>query len=259
MADEATTVNASTGDSVSDNPELAKLEQAVNDQAASQDSPQTDVLEQSADDAPQEGQAFQRLAEKKGFKNVDDLVQAYENMESMGTQTAQQLNEMRKEIRSIKETPQTQDDPMSSLPPEQKEALELLGKVIDERLDSRLQPLKQDLEVRSAQQEIEKIKGQFPGINDVQLEQAVSVVSKHPSLSLDEAVKLVTYEQAAVAGRAKAQKTEKTEQGKRAFVESAKGSKTGTDIDYTKLSLEELENILPKNGQFIDSKGSLRK
>lgn len=252
MADEAKTPEASS------NPELEKLEKAVNE-AVSEDSPESDSQDQASEEkAPEYGEAFQQLAEKKGFKSVDDLVKAYENAESMGTRTAQQLNELMKEVKSLK-TPQSQDDPYKDLPKQQREALDLLGKVIDERLEKRLQPLQQDIEVRTAQQEIQKVRESYPTLSDGQLEQAVGVVEKHPSLSLDEAVRIVTYEDAQAVKQANASKAEKTKQKSRAFVESARGSKTGGDIDYSKLSLEELENILPKAGQYVDSKGSLRK
>lgn len=256
MADEATTPKASTGDPVTDNPELAKLEQAV--KADSDDAPQSGTQEPASDDAPL-GQAFQDLAEKKGFKSVDDLVKAYENVESMSTRTTQQLNELVKEVKSLKQTPQDQSDPYKDLPPQQRQALDLLGRVIDERLERRLQPLQQDIEVRSAQQEIAKVREQYPGVSDAQLDQAVGVVEQHPSLSLSEAVRIVTYDQAQATAKAQAGKAEKAQQKTRAFVETAKTAKTGTDIDYSKLSLEELENILPKAGQYIDSKGTLRK
>jgi len=257
MAEEAKTQKASSGDKVADNPELAKLEQAVSKEAVSEDPPQSDPQKQPTDDAPL-GQAFQELAEKKGFKSVDDLVQAYEHSESQSTRTNQQLSDLSKEVKSLK-TPQGEDDSMKDLPPEQRQALDLLGKVIDERLDTKIRPLIQQKEVQEAQQEIGRVREAYPSVNDAQLEQAVGVVEKHPTLSLDEAIRIVTYGEKQVAVKAKAGKTEKTQQKSRAFVESARGSKTGTDIDYSKLSLKELENILPKHGQYIDSEGTLRR
>ncbi len=251
MSDEATTQAASAGDTITENPELAKLEQAVQAEAVSQDSPAQEP------EAPF-GQAFQELAEKKGFSNPDDLVKAYQNLESQSTKSSQELRELAKEIRSIK-TPQEQADPLKDVPDEQRQALDLLGKVIDERLEKRLQPLKQNLEVQEAQKEINAVKAEFPSVSDSDLQQAIDVVDRHPSLSLSEAVKIITYENAAKVQTKQVAKTAKTQEKKRAFVESAGASKSSGSIDYSSLSLEELENILPKSGQFIDYAGKLRK
>jgi len=255
MSDETTTQTASN-DEVQKNPELVKLEQAIEAEAVSKDSP----TEDQQSEAPY-GQAFKEIAEKKGFKSPDDLVKAYVNLESQSTKTSQEVKELRelaKEIRSA-QTPQKQDDLYKDLPQEQRQALELLGKVIDERLESKLQPLKSNLEVQEAQKEMQSVKERFPGVSNADLEEAINYVDKNPSLPLEAAIKIVTYDNASKVQQASEKKTAKTQQKKRAYVESAKGSKTGDSIDYSSLTLEELENILPKDGQFIDSKGTLRR
>ena len=254
MSDETKT-DAASGDPVIDSPELGKLEQAV--EAVSEDTPDTSNEEPAKEDAPEMGQAFQDLAEKKGFKSVDDLVQAYQNAEGQNTKLAQEMKGLAKEVKQIN-APQA-DDPYKDLPEDQKQALDLLRGVVGEVVDTKLQPLRTDLDNRSAQSEIDAVKGEYSNASESQIDQAITVVENHPSLTLDDAMKIVTYGEARIASTAQQSKAAKDKQKTRAFVESNKTAKTGGDIDYSKLSLEELEKILPKSGQFIDHKGVLRR
>ena len=258
MSDETKTDATASGDPVQDSPELRQLEQAVNAEAVSNDSPDTESSDESAsDDAPEYGQAFKDLASKKGFKSVDDLVRAYQNAESQNTKLAQEVRGLANEVKQIN-APRP-DDPFKDLPQDQKQALELLGQVIDQRLESRLKPLQTDLETKNAQAEINRVKEQFPLVDDARIDQAISVVEQHPSLTLDDAVKIVTYGDAVTASQTQQAKATKDKQKTRAFVESSKTAKTGTDINYSELSLEELESLLPAAGQYVDHKGVLRK
>lgn len=258
---EPTTDAASSGirgadDALSNNPELLKLEQAAKAEAGQTEAPETSS-EPTSEDAPEYGEAFQALAEKKGFKSVDDLVKAYENAESFSSKVSQDLKEIRKEIRQSN-APQ-KNDPYANLPPDQRQALELLRTVVQDEVGKSLSPLREDLEIKKASEEISRVKNVIGDINDAQMEEAISIVERNPSLSLEQAAKIVTYDSARSTGQVNQKRAAKTQQKKRAFVESANTSKTSGDIDYSKLSLEELESILPNDGQFVDFKGVLRK
>jgi len=242
-------------DAASNEANLVKLEQAVKAEAGKTEAPETSSDDGKETDAPH-GQAFQSLAEKKGFKDVDDLVKAYQNVEGSNTKVSQELKEIRDEIRKSN-TPQTKD-PYKDLPKEQKEALMLLRTVVQEEIGRSIKPLKEDYEVKRASKQLQDVRDTFPGVSDTDLDEAISRKEKAPGLSLEDAVKIVTYESAKSDGTSQKRRAAKTQQKKRAYVESAKTSKTGGEIDYTKLSLEELENILPAHGQFIDHKGVLR-
>ena len=256
MTEETKTPTASS-DPVTENPELKKLEQAVESEAVSEDSPKLEAEKPASDVAPAEGQAYQALAEKKGFKSADDMAKAYQNAESQNTRLAQEMRDLAKEVKQA--TAPQADDPFKDIPDDQRQALDLLGRVIDEKLDAKLQPLRSDMEVRSAQSEIAKVRESFPSVDDTQIQQAIGVVDKHPSLSLDDAVRIVTYSEAESTSKVTQAKVATDQQKKRAYVESGKTAKVADTIDYNKLSLEELEAILPKTGQFIDHKGVLRK
>lgn len=257
MSEPTTDVASNEGDAVVNNPELTKLEQAVNAEAGQTENPETSSEESQAENAPEHGEAFASLAEKKGFKNVDDLVQAYQNAESYSSKMSQQLKGIRDEIRQSN-APQKKD-PYADLPQQQKEALQMLRSVVQDEIGKSLSPLREDLEVKRAGEEISQVRSSITGITDAQMDEAVSLVEKNPSLSLEQAAKLATYETTKSQEQVQKKRAAQTQQKKRAFVESASTSKTGGDIDYSKLSLEELENIIPSSGQFVDSKGVLRR
>ena len=240
----------------SNKPELLKLEKAIKAEAGTAESPKTSSKESQKTDAPH-GQAFQELAEKKGFKSVDDLAKAYQNAESSSSKMSQELSEIRKEIKQIN-APQP-DNPYDKLPPEQKQALDLLRTVVNEEINKNLKPIQEDFEVKKAGQQLQKVRDAFPGVSDSDLDRAITRKEQISGLSLEDAVKIETYETARADGTNQRKRAAKTSDKKRAFVESAKTSKSSGEIDYSKLSLEEMEEILPIHGQFIDSKGVLRK
>jgi hypothetical protein len=242
---------------LSNNPELLKLEQAVKAEAGTAKSPETSSEEKEVLEAPEHGQAFQELSEKKGFKSVDELVRAYQTTEGYSTQLSQEMKELREEIKQSN-APQS-EDPYGDLPQEQKQALDLLRNVVNEEIQKSISPIKEDFEVKKASEQLNAIRDSFKGVSDADLDAAISRKESIPGLSLEEAVKIVTYEAARSDGTTQRKRAAKTKQKNRAYVESGKTSKTGGDIDYSKLSLEELESILPKAGQFIDHKGILQK
>ncbi|RLI55082.1 MAG: hypothetical protein DRP09_11010 [Candidatus Thorarchaeota archaeon] len=239
-------------DSTTDKPasnELQKLEQAV----------EADQTE-STDASPQETSeptAFEKLAEKKGFKDADDMARAYENVEGMSTRLSQEVKGLSEEIRKVA-TPQA-DDPLANASPEQQEALKMLRSVVDDVVDKKIQPLREDTQVRKAREEIESVKSELHGISDYEIQDAVAMVKNNPSLSLSDAAKVVSYGRVTTNSVVQQGKAEKSQAKNRAFVETAKTSKSDGSVDYSKLTLEELENILPSSGDFIDSKGTLRK
>lgn len=249
------TTSAASDASIASNPELKQLEQAIAE--AGQAETTQNSSENQAAETPQYGEAFTRLAEKKGFKSVDDLVKAYENAEGYSTKLSQEMKDIKSEIRSLK-TPQTDNDPYHNLPDEQKKAISILEQVIDRAVSKRLQPLQEDLEVRRAGTQIEAVKGQYPELNDDDINSALDRMEKNHSLTLDDAVKLATFDKFRSSNQTSMKKAEQAQQKQRAFVESAKTSKSG-EVDYSKLTLDELESILPVAGQFVDSKGVLRR
>jgi hypothetical protein len=243
-----------TTSAASDTPsELQQMEQAIAE-AGQTEATETTSEAEVTEEAPS---AFDQLAAKKGFKSVDDLVKAYENVEGYSTKLNQDLKAIKEEIRSIK-TPPVNDDPYQDLPDDQRKALSLLEQVIDKAVSKRLQPLQEDLEVRRAGSQIEAVKGQYPELNDGDINQALDIMESNPRLTLDQAVKIATFDKVRTSTQNNQKKAEQTQAKQRAFVESAKSSKTG-EVDYSKLTLDELENILPIAGQFVDSKGVMRK
>lgn len=242
-------------EATSNNPELLKLEKAIKAEAGEEKASETSSDDSQETGAPH-GQAFQQLAEKKGFDSVDDLVRAYENVESSSTRLSQELKGIRDEIRSVKETPQ-KEDPYADLPKEQQQALNLLRTVVNEEIDKNLSPIREDFEVRRASRQLEEIRDRFPNASDADLDAAITYKEQN-NVSLEDAVKITTYEAARSDGTTKRKRAAKSQQKKRAYVESAKTHKKRGDIDYSKLSLEELENILPSAGQFVDSSGKMR-
>lgn len=210
--------------------EIAQIEKAVG--AETESAEQTEVQEPSA---------FDKLAGKKGFKSVDDLVGAYESLESKMNPTMKELKELKGMVKDIQESNKpVKEDPYANLPKEQQEALDLLGSLLDQKLKTKLSPLLKKLEVEEASKQIQTIRKQFPGVDDGEIEQAISIMEKYPKMALEDAVKLSSYDRATSVARKKTETAQKT---KRAFTESATSAKTG-DTDYSKLTISELEEML---------------
>jgi hypothetical protein len=133
---------------------IAQSEQAASEAGTAVNPSISD--DNQGENAPEIGQAFAELAQKKGFKSVDDLVNAYVNMESQGTRTQQELKEIRKEISSLR-APSQPEDPYKDLPPEQKQALGLLEGVVSRIIEQKIRPLQEDVETRNAGKQIDAL------------------------------------------------------------------------------------------------------
>jgi hypothetical protein len=240
----------------SDAGELAKLEQAVKDAAGESITP--DAQESTAEEAPQApqfGKEFQDIAEKKGFKSPDDLVRSYRELEAYKTQLEQDRKEL---LAAVKQTaPQAKDE--EELPPQQREALSLLEKVVERVMEKKIAPITESFEVQKAKEEISKVQSKFPDFSGYAVENAIRYVQKNPSLTLEEAHKILSYPTRVQEVQTQEFKAAKSAEKAKAYTESARSAKSGSDIDYSKLSLEEMEAILPKAGQYIDHKGKLRR
>lgn len=214
--------------------EIAEIEKAVS--AETESAKQTEVAEGG------ELSNLDSLLEKKGFGSVDDLADAYTNLESKMNPTMKELKELKEMVKGIQESSKPEvKDPFDDLPQEQREAMDLLNQLLDRQLNTKLSPILKKFEVDEASAEINEVRGQFPGISDVELETAISTMEKYPSMTLGDAVKLASYDRATSSAR---KRTEKTQKKKATFTESATSARTGDSTDYSKMSLEELESML---------------
>jgi len=225
-----------------------EMEQAIAE-AGKAEATETVSEEQTQSEEPQFGQAFQELAEKKGFKSVDDLVNAYKNIEGLTTKTAQEIADLKKLI--TKNNEPAKKDPYGHLSQEQRDALDLIRSVVNEEVNKTISPLREEYEVKKAGSVIEGIKKQYPFVNDSQVDEAITLMESNPSLSLEQAIKITSFETAMTSGNVARKQVAKTQEKKRAFAESGSTARTGDDTDYSKMSLEELEEILsvPKSGR----------
>jgi hypothetical protein len=190
----------------------------------------------------EEKSVFETLAEKKGFKSADDLATAYENLESKMNPTVSELKELKEMVRGIQESNKpAEEDPFADLPEEQKEAVGLLEKLLDKQLKTKLSPLLKKLEVEEASKKISEVRKQFPDTSDAEIESALSLMEKYPKMDISDAMKITSYERAVSSAR---KRTEKKQQTKKSFTESASTARAGDDTDYSKLSLKDLEDLL---------------
>lgn len=217
--------------------EIAEIEKAQELEAGKAEQPEK----------TQEQTAFEKLAVDKGFSSVDDLVESYKNLESKLAPQSRELKELKEMVRSIQESTAPKEvDPYEGLPQEQKEALDLLNKVIAQQLDKRLSPLMQKAEVEEAKGKIQVVKQNYPDVTDGDIEHALEVMKKYPKMELDEAIKLVSFDKTYQRATAFSKKTASTQQTRKAFAESASEARRGDDLDYSKMTLEELEQIIPR-------------
>lgn len=237
--------------------ELAKAEQAIQDAADKPETPDTQESEAEAEEsqAPQFGEAFQTLAEKKGFKDIDSLVRSYQELESYKTQLEQDRKELLASVKQVAPKPDDSED----MPPQQREALSLLEKVVERVMDKKIAPITESFEVQKAKEEIAEVQSRFPDFKGYAIENAIRYVQKNPSLSLEEAHKILSYPERVEDVRTQEAKAAKSAEKAKAYTESPRSAKSGSDIDYSKLSLDEMEAILPKAGQYIDHKGRLHR
>jgi len=235
MPNPTTDGNASTP--ASPEVEIAEIEQAQASEAGKAEQP----------DKTQEQSAFEKLAADKGFSSVDDLVDSYRNLESKLAPQSRELKELKSMVQKIQEsTAPKEEDPFSDLPQEQKEAISLLEKIVARQLDQRLSPLVQQAEVDQAKSKIQAVKQTYPEISDVDIESALDVMEKYPRMELSEAVKLVSFDKTYQKAANLSKKAASTQQNRKAFAESASEARQGDELDYSKMTLEELEKIIPK-------------
>jgi hypothetical protein len=217
--------------------EIAEIEKAQSSEAGEAKQPEK----------TQELSAFEKLAEVKGFSSVDDLVKSYENLESKLAPQSRELKELKSMVQKIQEsTTPKEEDPFGDLPQEQKEAISLLEKIVARQLDQRLSPLVQKAEVEEAKSKIQAVKQTYPDTTDSEIEHALEVMEKYPKMELDEAIKLVSFDKTYQRATTLSKKTASTQQNRKAFAESASEARQGDDLDYSKMTLEELEKIIPK-------------
>lgn len=243
--------------------ELEALEQAIEAEAGNsndQQDGQSDDQE-ATQDAPEYGQAFQELATKKGFKSVDDLVNAYQSLESRSTRAEQARSATEKRV-SVLESQLSnvqQQQQQSNLAPEEQSALKLLEDTIQRTIDAQLAPLKQQMGAQKVQTQIDAVKASFPWADNNDIDYTLELMVNHPSISMDQAFKMATFDKASSISRTQAQKAKSQDSKNRAFVEGAGSSKGSSNLDYKKMTLDDLERILPKaDTQFLDHRGALR-
>lgn len=247
------TTNAAPNDA---NAELAKLEQAVAEAGAEETSDQTqEEVSENATDS-QVSQAFQELAQKKGFKSVDDLVKSYTHLESYSSQIKQERDKLASSNKP--ETASKSSDEYENLSPEQKQAMNLLEKVVEKVVSKSIAPIKERTEVDKVREEIGKVQSKFPDFKDYAIEAALQYNIAHPDISLEEAYKITSFDSVLMGTKSRDAQAAKSKAKAKAYTESASTAK-GEGIDYSKLSLEEMESIIPKAGQFIDHRGRMRR
>jgi tRNA C32,U32 (ribose-2'-O)-methylase TrmJ len=223
-----------TIDSQAPEAEIAAIEKAIGDK--------TESAEQTEE---QKLSAFEELAKTKNFGSPDDLAEAYKNLESKMNPTMRELKDLKKMVESIQEsTKPAEVDPFADLPEEQKGAIDLLDRLLEQKLSSKLSPLIKKAEVEEADKKIQAIKGKYPGVQTQELESAFDIMEKYPKMSLEDAVKIATYDRASKSASANSSRTETEQRNKRAFSESASSARKGDDTDYSKMTLEELEDVL---------------
>ena len=216
--------------------EIAEIEKAVG--------VETEEAKQTTE-TKVEKSAFERLAEKKNFGSADDLAVAYENLESVMNPTRKELSELKEMVKGIQEQNKPVEvDPFADLPKEQRDAMDLLDKLLDRQLNKKLSPLLQKVEVDKASNRIAEVRKQFPEVKDNELNQALVIMKDYPKMSLKDAVKLASYDRATTKAKTNLKRTETSQKNKRAFSESASTARQGDDTDYSKMTMSELEEIL---------------
>lgn len=227
MSEPKTNDNAST--EVTPEMELAELEQAMKSEAG---------------EAKTEAQTeFEQLAAKKGWNSPDDLAKAYQELESKLTPQSRELKELREMVKEIREsTKKPEVDPLENLPDEQKEAISLLERLIEKKLS----PLYKQVETQEADRRIKAVKGQFPEASDAEIDQALNLMERYHTLPLEDAIKIASYEKVKKGATANQKKAATAQQQKRAFAEGASDARKSDDNDYSKMTIEELESIIPR-------------
>lgn len=234
---------------------IAQLEQATNKELAGEVTPEAPKAEEKVETAPTEevGQAFKDLQEKKGFKSAEDLARAYKALESRSTKAEQSNRTLEEQLQSVQKMREA-----GELTSDQDKALQVLESTIEKVLSKKMRPIEDAIGIQKVDRMIEDFQAVEPGFKGAIVDEVLDYMVDHKGVPLEDAYKIKAFESVrSSAKKSEAVKTRETEVSK-AFVESANTAKSGKEIDYSKLSLEELEEIIPAAGQYIDSKGKLR-
>jgi len=199
------------------------------------------------------GQEYERLARKKGFKTPEDLATAYINLES---RTSRVENMARDALKRLEPNEGSKVAPKT---PTQDEALEILDERIKNAIREEMAPLRREREKSVVEEEISTIQEKYPDFKGQVVADAIRWAAQRPGTNLEEAYKALTFDIARNAAMATLKKEEKKKEKKSAYAEGAASANSSRDIDYESMTLEELEEVLPKAGPFVDSKGVLRK
>lgn len=233
---------------------LAQMEQEVSAQAGeAETNEQLTETKAPESGAPEYGQAFAELAKKKGFKNPDELVRAYQHLESRSTKAEQQassLQEQLEQVNKMQATPGITDD--------QQQALAILEQTIERVMAKKLAPIQDTLGVQKVDRMVADMQMIRPDFKGEVVDQTLAYMVDHRGLSMEDAYKIVTFDQHRANSDKQEVRQAKETQKSRAYVESAGSSKT-PETDYSKLSLAELEEILPSANDFIDHRGKMRR
>lgn len=232
---------------------LEQLEQAVNAASEAEQKQSKDHVESAQENAPEYGQAFKELAEKKGFKTPDDLVRSYKALESRSTKSEQAKSQLEQQVEQMKQLKDT-----GQLNTEQEQALAVLESTIDKVLSKKLAPIQEIIGVQKVDRMIGDLQAIHPEFKGAIVDETLDLMMSNKSLSMEDAYKLASWDSVRQTGQSTATKEKKVQEKSRAFTESAANSKSD-DVDYSKLSLEEMENILPTSGDYVDHKGHLRR
>ncbi len=234
---------------------LEQLEQATNKELAAEVTPEAPKAEEVKSEAPTDevGQAFKDLQEKKGFKSTEDLARAYKALESRSTKAEQSNRALEEQLSSVQKMREA-----GQLSSEQDQALQVLESTIEKVLSKRLRPIEDSIGIQKVDRMIADFQTQRPDFKGAIVDEVLDYMVDHKGISMEDAYKIKAFDSVSTsAKKSEAVRTRETEVSK-AFVESANTAKSGKEIDYSKLSLEELEEIIPAAGQYIDSKGKLR-
>lgn len=242
-----------TQGAVSVDAQLAAMEQAVTAQAGESESAEQVSSTQENEQTQNDWKIFQQLAEKKGFKSPDDLAKSYMALESRSTKAEQGRASLEKQLESIKQLKETM-----SVDDEQQRALQILEQTVEKALEKRLRPIEESIGVQKVEKMVKDLQTVYPDFTGSVVDQTLDYMVDHRGVSMEDAFKIISWEQVKQTGATNQVKQAKEQEKSRAFVESAGSAKSDSSVDYSKLSLDELEDILPAAGQYVDYKGRLK-
>ena len=142
---------------------------------------------------------------------------------------------------------------------DQDKALQVLESTIEKVLSKRLRPIEDSIGIQKVDRMISDFQSVEPDFKGAIVDEVLDYMVDHKGVSLEDAYKIKAFDTVRTsAKKSDVLKARETEVSK-AFVESASAAKSGKEIDYSKLTLEELEEVIPAASQYIDSKGKMRR